>query len=300
MKEIIQAAAILRSGGLVAFPTETVYGLGVDATNVSAVDRIFQVKGRPSTNPLICHIADESMARRYAREWPLAASQITQRFWPGALTVVVPKTPDIPNNVTAGLDTVGLRAPDHELTLQVIRVLDKPLAGPSANRSNHVSPTTAQHVRDELGTDVPMILDGGACTVGIESTVLDLSSATPTILRPGGISREEIEAVIGPVDFQSLVTAASTAAPSPGQHPRHYAPHALAFRFESTDIARVPASSATLRAHGNPQGYAHDFYATLRDLDAQNPPAIYIELPPDTAEWAAVRDRIIRATLPLP
>ena len=184
---IVRAAAIVRSGGLVAFPTETVYGLGADATNADAVAKIFTVKGRPPTNPLICHIADEEMAKRYATIWPLAASRIAQRFWPGPITIVVPKQPTIVDSVTAGLPTVGLRAPAHELTLQLIRVFDGPIAGPSANRSNHVSPTTAQHVRDEFADAIDMILDGGPCEVGIESTVLDLSTPRPTILRPGAI-----------------------------------------------------------------------------------------------------------------
>ena len=184
---IVRAAAIVRSGGLVAFPTETAYGLGADATNADAVAKIFTVKGRPPTNPLICHIADEEMAKRYATIWPLAASRIAQRFWPGPITIVVPKQPTIVDSVTAGLPTVGLRAPAHELTLQLIRVFDGPIAGPSANRSNHVSPTTAQHVRDEFADAIDMILDGGPCEVGIESTVLDLSTPRPTILRPGAI-----------------------------------------------------------------------------------------------------------------
>src|SRR5688572_20474806 len=169
MRTIIQAAAILRSGGLVAFPSETVYGLGADATNAAAVRKIFQAKGRPPTNPLICHVPDANVARRYARDWPAAAAQLAARFWPGPLTLVLPKADDIPHEVTAGRDTVALRAPNHALTLLLLRVLDRPLAGPSANKSTHVSPTTADHVRAELGGEVDMILDGGACDVGIES-----------------------------------------------------------------------------------------------------------------------------------
>jgi L-threonylcarbamoyladenylate synthase len=300
MKSIIRAAAILRSGGLVAFPTETVYGLGADATNAAAVDRIFEAKGRPSTNPLICHVTDEQMARRYARDWPLAASRITDRFWPGPLTVVVSKTSDIPDNVTAGLPTVGLRAPNHELALQLLRVFDKPLAGPSANRSNHVSPTTADHVRHDLGNRVDMILDGGPCTVGIESTVLDVTALPPAILRLGGISQAQIEAVIGPVNFKTTLTSPASPAASPGQQPVHYAPRAPAYRFDASDAGRVPFNGPRIDLSPDPQDYARRFYATLRALDAQHPPAIYIEVPPDTPAWAAVRDRILRATQPLP
>src|SRR5690242_5058847 len=194
------AARALAEGGLVAFPTETVYGLGADATNAAAVEKIFHVKGRPLTNPLICHVADEDVARRYVTVWPRAAQALVERFWPGPLTIVLSKTDAIAANVTAGLGSVGLRAPDHLLTLEMLRAFDRPVAGPSANRSTHVSPTTAQHVRDELGGAVDLILDGGPCAVGIESTVLDLSGDRREILRPGGISRALIEEVIGAVE----------------------------------------------------------------------------------------------------
>ena len=298
---LIQAAAILRSGGLVAFPTETVYGLGAEATNADAVRKIFAAKGRPRTNPLICHVPDETVARRYAREWPPAAAQLAAAFWPGPLTLVLLKTDDIRDEVTAGRDTVALRAPDHPLTLMLLRILDRPLAGPSANQSSHVSPTTAQHVRDELGDRVDMILDGGPCDVGIESTVLDLSGAgggRPTILRPGGVTREQIEALIGPVDVFSGAVDTSVAAASPGQHEKHYAPRTPAFRFDAADRARV--NGEILDVTGDAATYARQFYARLRELDDSGVAAIYIEMPPDTPEWTAVRDRITRATQPLP
>ena len=298
MMKIIQAAAILRSGGLVAFPTETVYGLGADATNSAAVRKIFAAKGRPSTNPLICHVPDAAVAQRYARQWPPAASQLAEAFWPGPLTLVLPKTDEIPHEVTAGRDTVALRAPDHELTLMLLRILDRPLAGPSANQSSHISPTTAQHVRDELANEVGMILDGGPCEVGIESTVLDLSGDRSTILRPGGVTREQIEAVIGPVEVFSGPVDPSVAAASPGQQEKHYAPRTPAYRFESADRPRV--NGAILDLQGDAKAYARTFYARLRELDQSGVAAIYIETPPDTAEWTAVRDRIVRATQPLP
>jgi L-threonylcarbamoyladenylate synthase len=295
---LIQAAAILRSDGLVAFPTETVYGLGADATNANAVRQIFAVKGRPSTNPLICHVPDENIARRYARDWPPAAAQLAAAFWPGPLTLVLPKTDDIPHEVTAGRDTVALRAPAHELTLMLLRVLDRPLAGPSANKSSHVSPTTAQHVRDELGDRVDMILDGGPCDVGIESTVLDLTTARATILRPGGVTREQIEAVIGPIEVFTGAVDANVAATSPGQQEKHYAPRTPAFRLEPADRGRV--NGAILELSGDAAAYARQFYARLRELDDSGVAAIFIEMPPDAPQWTAVRDRIARATQPLP
>lgn len=300
MSEIEKAVSILRADGLVAFPTETVYGLGGDATSGSAVEKIFAAKGRPSTNPLICHVADEAMARKYATEWPLAASRIIERFWPGPITIVVKKTAEIPPNVTAGLNSVGLRAPAHDLTLDLIRAFNKPIAGPSANRSNHVSPTTAQHVRDELGDRIDMILDGGPCTVGIESTVLDLTTEIPTILRPGGVTRSQIEEVVGRVDVRTHALDASAPASSPGQQAVHYAPRSPCFHFHSSDRSKLPERAVVLPLSGEPRSYARAFYAQLRTLDAAQPRAIYIELPPDAPEWVAVRDRILRASRPLP
>ncbi len=296
-----QAVEILRRGGLVAFPTETVYGLGADATNTSAVRRIFEAKGRPSTNPLICHVADESVARRYALAWPQAASLIAGRFWPGPLTIVVAKSPLIVDDATAGRDTVALRVPDHPLTLKLLRAFDGPLAGPSANRSMHISPTIARHVKDDLGDSVDLILDGGPCAVGIESTVLDLSTGVPTILRLGGISKEQIESVIGPVPIKTMLAEASTPAKSPGQSAVHYAPHTPAFRFHPRDRTTLDMTdAAVLELTLDPETYARNLYARLRLLDSQNLRAIYVEMPPDLPEWAAVRDRLTRATRPLP
>jgi L-threonylcarbamoyladenylate synthase len=301
---IAQAVEVLRRGGLVAFPTETVYGLGADATNARAVRRIFEEKGRPSTNPLICHVADETVARRYALDWPLAASGIAARFWPGPLTIVVAKAQTVVDEATAGNPTVALRVPDHPLTLELLRAFDGPLAGPSANRSTHVSPTIAQHVRDELGDAVDLILDGGPCRVGIESTVLDLSGAIPTILRPGGVSREQIEEVIGPVQMKTMPhpegSQAGTPARSPGQQAIHYAPRTPAFRFHPRDRGKLDMTNAAIvELTLDPQTYAHNLYARLRLLDTQGLRAIYVEIPPDLPEWTAVRDRLMRATRPL-
>lgn len=300
MNLVAQAAQILRDGGVVAFPTETVYGLGADATNVAAVRRIFTIKGRPTTNPLICHIADTAVAQRYAAHWPPAAARLARRFWPGALSIVLPKHPSIVDEVTAGLSTVGLRVPDHPLALELLRAVDRPIAGPSANKSNHISPTTAEHVRHDLGNAVDMILDGGPCTVGIESTVIDLSGAVPRILRPGGVSREAIEQEIGPVELFGGIVEASAAAASPGQHATHYAPRTPAFRFTPEQRTLIDLTrAALLDATADPICYAQDLYARLRELDERGLDAIYVEMPPDRPEWHAVRDRIRRATRPI-
>ncbi|MBC7784164.1 MAG: threonylcarbamoyl-AMP synthase [Burkholderiales bacterium] len=296
------AVELLRMGKLVAFPTETVYGLGADATSDAAVAKIFAAKGRPGTNPLIVHVADESVARRYATHWPESAERLVSAFWPGPLSIVLAKADSISDLVTAGRKTVGLRSPDHALALELLRAFDGPVAAPSANRSNHVSPTTAQHVRDELGDAVDMILDGGPCAVGIESTILDLTADAPTILRPGSITREMIEEVLETPVHQphGMIAAIDQAATSPGQHAVHYSPRTPAYRFDPQQQAQLDCTDAAiLPITLDADTYARQLYARLRLLDAQQLRAIYIELPPDTEEWRAVRDRIMRATKPL-
>jgi L-threonylcarbamoyladenylate synthase len=337
MNAVAKAVAVLRRGGLVAFPTETVYGLGADATNAHAVARIFAAKGRPTSNPLIVHVADQTVAQRYAAVWPESARQLARAFWPGPLTLVVPKRDLIVPQATAGLSTVGLRSPDHPLALELLRHFDGPIAAPSANRSTRVSPTTAKHVRDELGDSVDYILDGGPCRVGIESTVLDLSGDAPTILRPGAVTAEQIEEHIGPVRTFNGHVAQSTAAMSPGQQAIHYAPHAAAYRFDTHQIAQVaqwcqanpklswailmlessqlhPAMATLLPLIGaEPPGgshrlilmpddaedYARQLYATLRSLDDHGTKTIWVQMPPPSPPWAAVRDRLTRATQPV-
>jgi L-threonylcarbamoyladenylate synthase len=336
MSNVTRAVEILNAGGLVAFPTETVYGLGADATNSHAVRRIFEAKGRPATNPVIVHVPDEGVARRYAGAWPEGAAKLAARFWPGPLTIVVPKSESIVAEVAAGGDTVGLRAPDHPLALELLRAFDGPLAAPSANRSTHVSPTTAKHVRDELGNRVDLILDGGPCHVGIESTVLDLTAATPTILRPGAVTRDQLEDVIGAVRLRGGVADPSTTAKSPGQQAKHYAPRAAAYRFERQDrlsvidwcrdnmdvawavlflgplgggaafsdletvvVAETPPSRHRLiQMPAGAQDYARRLYSTLRELDEQGVEVLWVEMPPDLPQWAALRDRLMRATRP--
>lgn len=298
MNEIAQAVRLLRAGCLVAFPTETVYGLGADATRADAVEKIFQAKGRPPTNPLIVHVADMRIARRFAAHWPDAATRLAEKFWPGPLTIVLKKTNEIPDVVTAGLDSVGLRVPDHPIALQLLHEFAGPLAAPSANRSNHVSPTTADHVRAELGDSVDLILDGGPCRVGIESTVLDLSTPEPKLLRPGGVSREQLESLIGPIAVFRGHVDSNQSASSPGQQLVHYSPKTPAYRFESHELDRLPKNDnvGILRLTENAVKYAHDLYAELRRLDEMSLKAIFVELPPDAPGWQAVRDRVVRAT----
>jgi L-threonylcarbamoyladenylate synthase len=298
--DLDRAVELLRDGKLVAFPTETVYGLGADATNESAIRGVYDVKGRPATNPLICHVAGETVAVRYAKWWPATAHEIAKAFWPGPITIVVEKTTDITDLATAGGSTVGLRAPNHPLTLELLRRFDRPLAGPSANRSTRVSPTTAAHVREELGDKVDLILDGGPCTVGIKSTVLDLTADHPAILRPGHITRAQIEDVIGPVLYEHRVIRMTATQTSPGQQAVHYAPQTPAYRFERSQRHLIDATrAAVIDCDPDPIAYARTMYERLRALDSQKLRAIYVEMPPDEPRWLAVRDRLVRATKPL-
>jgi L-threonylcarbamoyladenylate synthase len=285
--EIARAAELLRAGRLVAFPTETVYGLGANALDAAAVARIFEVKGRPRSSPLIVHVASIEAARDLAVRWPEDAERLARRFWPGPLTIVVPKSAAVADVVTAGLPSVGLRMPAHPLALALLEAAGIPLAAPSANRFTELSPTTAEHVRQSLGDAVDMILDGGPCAVGIESAVISLAGSTPRILRPGVISQTEIEDVIGPVEV-------GPGAESPGQHPKHYSPRTRVVLGNSPaeghgarlDFSNMPRDAAA---------YAERLYTALHDLDARGYDWISIEMPPDTPEWAGVRDRLTRA-----
>lgn len=287
MTSLTKAAELLRAGKLVAFPTETVYGLGADALNPEAVRRIFEAKGRPISSPLIVHVDSIAMARELASEWPATADALAQTFWPGPLTIIVPKKPHVPDIVTAGLPSVGLRMPSHPLALELLREAGIPLAAPSANRFTELSPTSAEHVRAGLGDAVDMILDGGPCSVGIESTVISLAGEHPRILRPGMISQTDIESVIGPVEVGS-------GAESPGQHPKHYSPRTPVI------LGEAPATGRGIRLDrsnmpSDAVSYAERLYRTLHDLDREHYDWIAIEMPPDTPEWAGVRDRLLRA-----
>jgi L-threonylcarbamoyladenylate synthase len=311
-QEIRRAAELIRQGGLVAFPTETVYGLGANALDAAAVGRIFQAKGRPSSSPLIVHVDSVEMARGLAANWPDAAEILARRFWPGPLTLVLPKLALVPDAVTAGLPTVGIRMPAHALALALIREAGVPIAAPSANRFAGLSPVTAAHVREALGDRVACILDGGTAVVGIESTVLTLAASPPRLLRPGGVSREDIEALIGPVELAERVeNDESIAHPSPGMHRRHYSPvtplvlMAEGARFpEGRGVylwRERPAEAAkTIEMPGDPTGYAAVLYDTLHREDAAGWDWIAVEEPPGTPEWAAVADRLWRAAAARP
>ena len=291
-----RAAGLIRAGKLVAFPTETVYGLGANALDAAAVERIFEAKGRPRTIPLIVHVDSVEMARSLASRWPDAAETLARRYWPGPLTLVVPKRqeqePCIPDIVTAGLPTVALRMPAHPLALALIRAAGVPIAAPSANRFTELSPTAAAHVPEALAD---YVLDGGPARVGIESTVLSLVGA-PLLLRPGVIPLPEIEALIGPVGMAA--EPAEGPHDSPGMHPRHYRPATPLYLLGPGDPP--PAGNGAWLRIGrempaDPREYAAALYETLHRLDQRRPDWIAVECPPDTPEWAGVLDRLRRA-----
>jgi L-threonylcarbamoyladenylate synthase len=309
---IAKAAEVLRAGGLVAFPTETVYGLGADASQPEAVRRIFRAKGRPAEHPLIVHLARAENLQAWARDIPDAAWQLAQRFWPGPLTLVLKRAPQVLDAVTGGQDTVGLRIPAHPLATALLQAFGGGVAAPSANRFGRVSATTAAHVRQELGDAVDFILDGGACPVGIESTILDLSSGAPVLLRPGRITLQEIESLL-----RTPVGRGSAGSPrAPGMLSAHYAPHLplrlaavgtldAAVREESVRgpvavLARHPrpahsVSTLWMTAPLDAAEYARLLYAGLRQIDESGCVVIVVENPPDTPDWSAVRDRLMRA-----
>ena len=302
---IEHAAELIRAGRLVAFPTETVYGLGANALDGAAVERIFEAKGRPPGSPLIVHVGSIDMARPIVAEWPPSAELLARRFWPGPLTLVLKKREEISARVTAGLDTVGVRVPAHPVALALLRVAGVPVAAPSANRFGGLSPTRAEHVRASLGDRVDTILDGGPTEVGIESTVLSLAGDDPVLLRPGMISREQIEEIIGPVSVGSAIPAAGGHA-SPGLHARHYSPATrlvLIGPGESLPaghggylfIVTARPSATSVPMPGQPAEYAAALYQTLHELDAERLDWIAVELPPDGPEWSAIHDRLRRA-----
>jgi L-threonylcarbamoyladenylate synthase len=296
---VIEAARLIREGKLVAFPTETVYGLGANALDAAAVQRIFEAKGRPSTSPLIVHVASIEMGRGLAAEWPEQAERLASAFWPGPLTLVLPKRPVIPDNVTAGLATVGLRMPAHPIALDLIREAGVPVAAPSANRFTELSPTEAAHVENSLGGAVDLVIDGGPTQVGIESTVLSLSG-TPAIVRPGMVTKPEIEALIGPVGIRHCAPAGANEAP--GMRERHYRPRTPLF-FEpqaagsGVYLYRTAPAAATrsLPMPDNPAAYGAELYRILHQLDTEGLDWIAVEPPPDEPYWAGIRDRLQRA-----
>ncbi len=320
-----RAAELLRAGEVVALPTETVYGLAANALAAGAVEKIFKVKGRPARNPVIVHVASRAMARRCARAWPPHADQLAAAFWPGPLTLVLPRAREIPDLVTGGGGTVGLRWPSHPFIQAVIRACDFPLAAPSANLSNQVSPTNAEHVRDSLGDRIPLIIDGGQAQVGIESTVLDVTTHPLRILRPGMIQLESLLAVVGADGVVGGEFIADDGAcpnlPSPGLLRKHYAPRARLVLWSWRDEADLEAQLAAARFH--PEGtciiahaqiplggqwrrisvipedaeaFARAIYAELHQCDATGAEWIVVEAPPDAPEWRAIADRLRRAS----
>lgn len=306
--DVKRAAEILRRGGLVAFPTETVYGLGADASSGKAIARLYAVKGRPGDHPVIVHFADGDKAFTWARDVPEAARKLAARFWPGPLTLILKRAPDVGDFITGGQDTVGVRVPAHALAHALLAEFGGGLAAPSANRFGRVSPTTAQHVREDLGEDVDMVLDGGPCGVGIESTIVDLSRDSAVLLRPGGVSLAELEAVLG-----EPIGAPDAAAPRvSGSLVAHYAPLTPARLVASdeldAEIARLGSKVSVMafsapddrvdfwvRMPREPTAYAQKLYAALRELDTTEASLLLIEAPPATPEWQAVLDRLRRA-----
>jgi L-threonylcarbamoyladenylate synthase len=329
--QVARAVAVLRAGGLVAFPTETVYGLGADARNAAAVRRIFAAKGRPADHPLIVHIEGAARLAGWCAEVPPAARMLADAFWPGPLTLVLERAPGVPDEVTGGQDSIGLRVPAHPVALALLQAFGGGIAAPSANRFGHVSPTTAAHVQAELGDAVDLVLDGGPCQVGIESTIVDVTATHPRILRPGGISRAQVDAALrraSAEDAAATDAAATDPAPRvPGTLASHYAPDTAVCCIEvpTADASRraatllaaaggapaigvlaigappadqagaTPARLEWRRMPAQPGAYARRLYARLRELDELGLDLIVIEAPPDTPAWEAVRDRLRRA-----
>lgn len=320
-KIISDAADILRRGGLVAFPTETVYGLGANALNAAAVAKIFEAKARPAWNPVIAHVGSADDARALTTAWPEAATILANTFWPGPLTLVLPKRDVVPDIVSAGLPAVAIRVPAHPVARALIAALGSPIAAPSANRFTELSPTTAAHVAASLGNRVDLILDGGPSDVGIESTVIDLTGAQPVLLRPGVISRAMLADALGMEIETGAISRDDAPRLSPGMVERHYAPRADVWLFDGADLSHLqhgmsqefPAQagrmaalvldwSHTLPAHvrmismpNDPLAYARNLYATLHELDNEGFTVVAIERPPDIDAWAGIHDRLSRA-----
>jgi L-threonylcarbamoyladenylate synthase len=312
-QDIARAVAVLKAGGLVAFPTETVYGLGADASNPQAVAKVFSAKGRPADHPLIVHVADAVQLPLWARQVPPAAHTLAKAYWPGPLTLILERAARVPDAVTGGQDTVALRVPSHPVALALLRAFGGGIAAPSANRFGRVSATNAQHVRREFGSTVDCVLDGGACDIGIESTIVDLSRGTPVLLRPGHVTAEALERTLG-----ASVGAPDASAPrAPGTLAKHYAPQTPVMLMEADLLLELAASlvrqrkrvAVLARSARQPllQGltwigapveavaYGHDLYANLRALDDAGCDALLVEEPPLASEWMAVRDRLARA-----
>jgi L-threonylcarbamoyladenylate synthase len=313
MAGIADAVAVLRAGGLVAFPTETVYGLGADASNPDAVEAIYAAKGRPRNHPLIVHLHERAQLNAWAREISSHAERLAQRFWPGPLTLIYKRAPQVLDVVTGGQDTVAVRMPSHPIARELLRAFGGGIAAPSANRYGRVSATTAEHVRSEFGSAVGCVLDGGASDVGIESTIVDVSGERPALLRPGSITLADVEEALG-----ETLTAATPSSPrASGMHAKHYAPLTPLMVVEADVLIELAASMARqgdtvavlsrslprplavnliwIAAPPDAAGYAHDLYANLRRLDEAHCTAMLVEQPPLEPAWSAVLDRLTRA-----
>ena len=324
-KAIEQAAAVLRSGGVIGAPTETVYGLAANAFDPEAVAKIYALKGRPAHNPIIVHVASAEMARACASRWPAMADVLGSAFWPGPLTLVMPRSERVPDIVTAGGPTVGIRWPQHPFMQGVIRACGFPLAAPSANLANRLSPTNASHVASQLGESLPLIVDGGDCNVGIESTVVDVTGASPVILRPGMISETAIRSAMTagtPEPWAKSLPPPSGILRSPGQLERHYSPSArLVVRSwqDEAELGELMASEgidpiqACVIAHtriplggrfpnvmlipDDAEAFARALYAELHRCDEMGVAWIVVEALPETPDWAGIRDRLRRASV---
>lgn len=308
---IAEAAGLLRAGGLVAFPTETVYGLGADGLNPEAVARIYAAKGRPATNPVILHVEGIASAWPLVSHWPTAAQALADRFWPGPLTLVLPASAAVPAIVRAGGPSVALRCPDHPIALALIRAAGRPLAAPSANRSQHLSPTRAEHVASSLGEGVDLILDGGPTAAGLESTILDLSGQQPRILRPGPIGPADLTEILGLVELWEGAVPAGEIQAAPGMAERHYSPRAqldlvargaglreAAGRVAYVGLGALPPLPEGVRGILLPLDAAlvgTRFYALLHELDDAGFERVVMERPPEDEAWLALRDRLRRA-----
>jgi L-threonylcarbamoyladenylate synthase len=312
-KELDAAVRALRDGDVVAFPTETVYGLGANARNPAALAKVFELKGRPQTHPLIVHLDQPRFLPRWVRAVPPAAEQLAQRFWPGPLTLVLPRAPEVLDLVTGGQDSIAVRVPAHPMAQQLLTAFGGGIAAPSANRYGHVSPTRAEHVRDEFGEAVRVILDGGECKVGLESTIVSCLDGGPRLLRPGSISVAQLREVVGEIEVGPDAIAPRV----PGSELAHYAP--------ATPLSLVPpgdidAQAQALSAGGQriavlalrpplgthkyvtwinggprPESYAHDLYNNLRTLDRAGCVRILVQEVPQEEPWDAIRDRLVRA-----
>lgn len=325
---VAQAVELLRAGEPVALPTETVYGLAANALDAEAVRRVFEIKGRPAHNPVIVHVASQAMARRCASRWPETADVLAAAFWPGPLTLVLPRSLEIPDIVTAGGSTVGVRWPSHPFIQEVIRACGFPLAAPSANLASSVSPTTAEHVHVSFGGRIPLIVDGGPCQVGIESTVVDLTQRPPRVLRPGMITEQALQAALAEqLETSEAADESGSQAEgtlrSPGQLPKHYSPKArlaiLKWRDEEDLKAQIarhqwPLTGSHVIAHTvvplgggfggvsviprDAEAFARAIYAELHRCDATGVKFILVEAPPDEAAWEGIADRLRRAASP--